>query len=155
MLPPSSAAWTVLNPQPNTLKELPSPSLSSSPQPGFASSLCGIVLFSATRVERSWNQTACLQVKGESSQHFRSWVPDGKVQRKLPVMLTGYAHHVVRPRAGPSLEGRRDQDPQWLVCPHRWVGVGCRACSQGLSSLPGGEGTPALSVSVWLTLCSD
>ena len=35
MLPPSSAAGTVLNPEPNTLKELPSPTLSASPQPIF------------------------------------------------------------------------------------------------------------------------
>lgn len=31
----------------------------------------------------SRNQTVCLQVKGESSQHFRSWILDVKVQRNL------------------------------------------------------------------------
>ena len=119
-----------------------------------AFSLCGTVLLSATGVERSRNQTACLQVKGESSQHFRSWVPDGKVQRKLPVTLPGYKHHVVRPRAGSSLERKRAQDPQSLVCPHRWGGGGL-ACMQSRAVVTSSRWGDSYPLSVWRTLCYD
>ena len=53
---------------------------------------------------------------------------------------------MVRPRAGSSQEGK---ELKTLICPHRWEGVGCHACSLGLLSLPGGEGTPALSLCGW------
>lgn len=84
---------------------------------------------------------ACLRVKGESSQHFKSRVLDGKVQRKLPVMLPGYKHHMVRPRAGSSLEGKRAQELQSLICPHRWGGgrVDVHAVT-GCSHFPVGRG---------------
>ena len=95
---------------------------------------------------------ACLRVKGESSQHFRSRVLDGKVQRKLPVTLPGC--HMVRPRAGSSLEGKRAQEPQSLICPHRWGGgrVDVHAVTAVVTSWWGGDSCP---VSVRLTHCSD
>ena len=37
----------------------------------------------------SRNQMVCLQVKGKSSQLFRSWVLDVKVQRNLPEKCQG------------------------------------------------------------------
>ena len=149
MLPPLPAASKVLNPQPNTLKELPSltppwHSLDSAPS-----------LWNCSLCHRSWNQTACLQVKGESSQHFRSQVLDGKVQRKLPVTLPGYKHHMVRPRAGSSLEGKRAQDPQSLICPHRWGGgqVGMHTVT-GCCHFPAGRGLlPCVCAAD--PLCSD
>ncbi|XP_043740964.1 uncharacterized protein LOC122682180 isoform X3 [Cervus elaphus] len=94
----------VLNPEPNTLKELPSPTLSSSPQPRF----CSLTLWNCSplchRTREEMKSNGSPTVKGESPQHFRSRVPDGATSS---------------PRSGKATERRNPTSKERQLRRHR------------------------------------